>query len=129
MNINEIIDCLKLAVELACDGGPSPFTEEQYKEMNTFLDGNRMPEHGCHQWCMGEKPRWNVGDYIAHYECYSDYEGESFYGEIIRIEKDDEYGDWLYIFKDKDGEYAASEESMCDEECYKVSKEYYENHC
>lgn len=129
MNVNEIIDCLKLAVELAGDGGPSPFTEEQYKEMNAFLDANRMPERGCNKWCMGEKPRWKVGDYLAYYELYSDYEGEGFYGEIVRIEKDDDFGDWLYTFKDEEGEYAISEESLYDNDCYQVSKEYYEKHC
>ena len=33
-----IINNLRIAIELAGDGGPSPFTSEEYEEMNTFLD-------------------------------------------------------------------------------------------
>ena len=33
-----IINNLRIAIELAGDGGPSPFTPEEYEEMNTFLD-------------------------------------------------------------------------------------------
>ena len=33
-----IINNLRLAIELAGDGGPSPFTEEEYNEMYNFLD-------------------------------------------------------------------------------------------
>lgn len=34
----EIINLLRLAVDLAGDGGPSPFTREEYNEMNNFLN-------------------------------------------------------------------------------------------
>ena len=32
------IACIKLAIELAGDGGPMPFTEEEYELMYRFLD-------------------------------------------------------------------------------------------
>ena len=34
----EIINLLRLAIELAGDGGPAPFTSEEYDEMNNFLN-------------------------------------------------------------------------------------------
>ena len=34
----EIINLLYLAIELAGDGGPSPFTSEEYEAMYNFLD-------------------------------------------------------------------------------------------
>lgn len=38
MTRTEIINLLKLAIELAGDGGPAPFTCEEYNEMNNFLN-------------------------------------------------------------------------------------------
>lgn len=32
------IACIKLAIELAGDGGPMPFTEKEYELMYCFLD-------------------------------------------------------------------------------------------
>ena len=32
------IACIKLAIELAGDGGPMPFTEKEYELMYRFLD-------------------------------------------------------------------------------------------
>ena len=34
----EIIDLIGLGIELAGDGGPAPFTDEEYDEMNNFLN-------------------------------------------------------------------------------------------
>ena len=34
----EIINLLRLAIELAGDGGPALFTDEEYDEMNNFLN-------------------------------------------------------------------------------------------
>ena len=34
----EIINLLRLSIELAGDGGPAPFTGEEYDEMNNFLN-------------------------------------------------------------------------------------------
>ena len=38
MTKEEIINLLKLAVELAGDGSSAPFTREEYDEMNNFLN-------------------------------------------------------------------------------------------
>ena len=38
MTQEEIINLLRTAIELAGDGGPAPFTEEEYTEMYRFLD-------------------------------------------------------------------------------------------
>lgn len=38
MTRTEIINLLRLAIELAGDGGPAPFTREEYGEMNNFLN-------------------------------------------------------------------------------------------
>lgn len=129
MNIDEIVDKIKFAIELCGDGGPSPFSTEELNEMYDFLNAQKQPEHGRNQWCMGKEPKWKIGEFLANYEITSDYEGEQFYGEIIEIEADEDYGDWIYTFKDGDGDYAASEESLCDDNAYTVSKEYYEKNC
>lgn len=132
MNIDEIVDKIKFAIELCGDGGPSPFSTEEINEMYDFLNAQKMPEHGCHQWCRGKEPRWKVGNILAYYECYSDYEGEQILGEIIGVEYDEYLDDWKYIFKDdesEDGEYWCSEENLVNDECYKITKEYYEKHC
>lgn len=34
----EIINLLRLAIELTGDGGPAPFTDEEHDEMNNFLN-------------------------------------------------------------------------------------------
>jgi hypothetical protein len=34
----EIINLLRLSIELAGDGGPAPFTHEEHVEMNNFLN-------------------------------------------------------------------------------------------
>lgn len=38
MTRTEIINLLRLAVNLAGDGGPTSFTREEYNEMNNFLN-------------------------------------------------------------------------------------------
>lgn len=38
MTREEIINCLDLAIQLAGDGGPSPFTDEEYDAMYEFLN-------------------------------------------------------------------------------------------
>lgn len=34
------------------------------------------PKHGYFAYVRGEEPRFKIGDNIAYYEFYSDYEGE-----------------------------------------------------
>lgn len=38
MDRNEIINCLYVAIQLAGDGGPQPFNEEEYEAMYNFLE-------------------------------------------------------------------------------------------
>ena len=38
MQDREIIHLIRLAIELAGDGGPQPFTDAEYAEMYAFLD-------------------------------------------------------------------------------------------
>lgn len=38
MTREEIINCLDLAIQLAGDGGPSPFTDEEYDAVYEFLN-------------------------------------------------------------------------------------------
>lgn len=38
MDRNEIINCLYMAIQLAGDGGPQPFYEEEYEAMYNFLE-------------------------------------------------------------------------------------------
>lgn len=38
MTREEIINCLDLAIQLAGDGGPTPFTDEEYDAMYEFLN-------------------------------------------------------------------------------------------
>jgi hypothetical protein len=38
MDRNEIINCLYMAVQLAGDGGPQPFDDEEYEAMYSFLE-------------------------------------------------------------------------------------------
>lgn len=38
MTREEIINCLDLAIQLAGDGGPAPFTDEEYDAMYEFLN-------------------------------------------------------------------------------------------
>lgn len=130
MNTNEIIDKIKFAIAMCCDGGISPFRTEEINEMNEWLNSHKMPEYGHDVWNPGEKPRFKVGDILAYHFCFNDSEGEGFYGEITKIEWDYNYCDWFYTFKDKtNDDYDASEESIVSDECYTVSKEYYEKHC
>lgn len=38
MTREEIINCLDLAIQLAGDGGPTPFDDEEYAAMYEFLN-------------------------------------------------------------------------------------------
>ena len=38
MDRNEIINCLYMAVQLAGDGGPQPFDEEEYQGMYKLIE-------------------------------------------------------------------------------------------
>lgn len=38
MERNKILNCLYMAVQLAGDGGPCPFTDEEYEAMYSLLE-------------------------------------------------------------------------------------------
>lgn len=38
MDREDIINCLYMAIQLAGDGGPQPFDEEEYNAMYNFLE-------------------------------------------------------------------------------------------
>lgn len=116
MNIDEIVDKIKFAIELCGDGGPSPFSTEEINEMYDFLNAQKYQEHGVNKYQRGKEPRWKVGDTLAYYECYNDYEGEVFYGTVTKIELDEDSDDWIYCFDDNCWE---SEECMLDNETYR----------
>lgn len=65
---------------------------------------------------VGTESRWKVGDNLAVYEFYSDYEGEHIYGEIEKVEFDEECEDWKYTFKD---DSIAYESELISEQAYK----------
>lgn len=125
MNTNEIVDKIKLAIDLCGDGGNDPFTKEEREEMLQFIEAQRMPEIGHNVWNRGEHPRWKVGDILAYFECTTDFEGEHCIGKISSVEFDDEYEDWFYTFENGTGDI---EESLSDDECYTISEEYYNKH-
>lgn len=125
MNVNEIVEKIKLAIDLCGDGGNDPFTKEEREEMIKFLNAQKMHESGYSQWNRGEKPRWKEGDILAYYVCTSDLEGEHILGEIIDVRLDEDFDDWYYEFN---GGYGDFEECLVEDECYTISKEYYEKH-
>ena len=116
MNIDEIIDKIKFAIELCGDDGPTPFSNEELDEMYNFLNSQKYQEHSSVVYKRGQSPRWNVGDILAYYECYNDYEGEVIYGKVTKIELDEDTDDWRYCFDDNTHDY---EECMLDNETYK----------
>lgn len=115
MNVDEIIDKIKLAIEFCCDGEQSPFRKEEVDEMYNFLNSQKYQEHSSIGYTRGKEPRWKVGDTLAYYECCSDHEGEVLYGKVIKIELDEELDDWYYCFDD---ECWDSEECMLENETY-----------
>lgn len=125
MTTDEIIDKIKFAIELAGDGGVSPFSEEEYNEMMGFLNAQRPKEYGHNVWHAGTQPEWKVGDILAYYECTTDHEGEYCIGKITTVEFVEEYQDWFYTFENGTGDI---EESLSIDECYTISEEYYNKH-
>jgi len=78
---------------------------------------DEQPEYGylSTEYVHGRKPRWNVGDVLAHYICTSNEEGEYPLGKIVNVEFDEEDG-WVYTFED---EGTWDEQSLVEEEVYK----------
>lgn len=63
----------------------------------------------------GEKPKFKVGDNLAFYEFFHDYEGEVFLGKVKSVELDKESDDWTYEFEDGD---SCTERSLIDDATY-----------
>ena len=75
------------------------------------------------EYHVGSKPRFEIGDVIAVYEFYADYEGETVYGTITDIKWDEEEEDWMYYFDnatDEEGsEGGYTERYLLEEEAYR----------
>lgn len=48
MDIKEIVNLLYAAIDLAADGGPEAFTEEEYSEMHELLKKIKSGQFGWH---------------------------------------------------------------------------------
>ena len=81
------------------------------------IEDSITPKHSYFEqiYNCGSEPRWKIGDVLAAYEFYSDYEGEYMYGKITDI-KMDENEDWLYTFENGDEYY---ENMLISDEAYK----------
>lgn len=82
------------------------------------LEEESVPQHSYSEtiYHVGKEPRWKIGDNLAYYQFYSDYEGEYDFGKITNVEFNEEYEDWYYTFEDGD---TCSEEELIREEAYK----------
>ena len=98
-------------VELARD--PRYKENLEVKEIETPV----IPKHSYFEeiYHCGSEPRWKIGDVLAVYEFYSDYEGEYIYGKITDV-KMDETEDWCYTFENGDMVY---ENRLISDETYK----------
>lgn len=85
----------------------------EVKEVETPV----IPKHSYFEeiYHCGSEPRWKIGDVLAVYEFYSDYEGEYIYGKITNV-KMDETEDWCYTFENGDIVY---ENRLIRDETYK----------
>ena len=85
----------------------------EVKEVETSV----IPKHSYFEeiYHCGSEPRWKIGDVLAVYEFYSDYEGEYIYGKITDV-KMDETEDWCYTFENGDMVY---ENRLISDETYK----------
>lgn len=91
------------------------------KEINDV----KIPKHSYFEeiYHVGSEPIWKIGDTLAAYEFYSDYEGTHIYGEIVDIKMDEEYGDWVYFFKKgEDSDNKIFESELIREEAYRYKK-------
>lgn len=96
-----------------CDNVISVIDTLKVKEVETSV----IPKHSYFEeiYHCGSEPRWKIGDVLAVYEFYSDYEGEYVYGKITDV-KMDETEDWCYTFENGDMAY---ENRLIRDETYK----------
>lgn len=128
----ELIDKIKAEVEKKTNGGQgysSGDAECRYRDcardILSFIDTLEVkeietpviPKHSYVEeiYHCGSEPRWKIGDVLAVYEFYSDYEGEYIYGKITDV-KMDETEDWCYTFENGDMVY---ENRLISDETYK----------
>ena len=78
------------------------------------------PEHSHYVYIRGEKPKFNVGDNLAFYEFYNDYEGEQLLGNVKSVEYAAYLDDWTYTFEN--GTWYTEEELISEEAYIKQEK-------
>lgn len=102
---NGYLDALKEALSI--------INTLEVKEVEDYI----IPKHSYfeHIYHCGSEPMWKIGDVLAAYQFYSDYEGEYMYGKITDI-KMDENEDWLYTFENGEELY---ENMLISDEAYK----------
>lgn len=81
------------------------------------MDEPNIPKHSYFEtiYHCGSEPRWKVGDVLAVYEFYRDYEGEEVFGKVIDVYKDEEDDDWVYVFEGEGGGVLCERELVSDE--------------
>ncbi len=62
MDIKEIVNLLYTAIDLAADGGPEAFTDEEYSEMHELL---KKIKYGQFGWHPGSELPTKDGEYIV----------------------------------------------------------------
>lgn len=82
------------------------------------IEDSIIPKHSYFEsiYHCGSEPRWKIGDVLAVYEFYSDYEGEHVYGKITDVKMDEDEEDWCYTFENGDVLY---ENMLISDEAYK----------
>ena len=73
-------------------------------------------EHSRYVYVCGTSPLFSVGDVLAIYEFYHDYEGEMVLGKVKNISFDEDYDDWLYELDDGD---FYCENTLLEDEAYR----------
>lgn len=79
MDIKEIVNLLYTAIDLAADGGPEAFTEEEYSEMHELLKKIKSDQFGWHP--ASELPpvdEFGESKYLIAYDL-DDYAFSAFY--------------------------------------------------
>lgn len=76
------VTCIKLAIELAGDGGPMPFTEKEYELMHRFLDEkNLVVEEPSEEMVSLEDVCEFLDEHLYTYTSTDDYDyGQEYIG-------------------------------------------------
>ena len=73
-------------------------------------------EHSRYVYVCGTTPLFSVGNVLAIYEFYDDYEGEMVLGKVKEVSFDEDYDDWVYEFDKGD---ILDEGSLIQDEAYR----------